>query len=144
MTIKSTMTQGTSEIVHLPRVFKDHRGSLDVLEIGKELPYPIERLFFVSNVPGGTMRANHAHRTTDELLHITRGHCRLTLDNGRERRSMILDPTSGFVHVRAMTWTILDEFAPDTHLMVAASNTYDPTQYIEDYDMFLRLARDVV
>lgn len=134
---------GFLELAHMPRVFKDHRGRLDVLETGKELPYPIERLFFISDVPGGTMRANHAHRTTGELLHVTRGTCRLTLDDGWQRHSMILDSTSGFVQVKAMTWIILDEFAANTHLMVAASNAYDPTMYIEDYDVFLRLARDV-
>lgn len=126
----------------MPRVYEDHRGRLDVLEMGKELPYPIERLFFISDVPGGTIRANHAHRTTDELLHVTQGRCRLTLDDGWHRQSIIMDSTSGFIQVKAMTWIILDEFTPHTHLMVAASNAYDPTMYIDDYDVFLRLARD--
>lgn len=120
-------------------VIKDARGTLVAAENGPELPFSIERLFFV--VGANATRGFHAHHKLHELLVCAAGSCRVTTDDGTTRDEYVLDrPDQGF-HLKPLTWIELDDFSNDCVLVVLASAAFEEADYIRDYDAFLAAVR---
>ncbi|GLW96929.1 WxcM-like domain-containing protein [Microtetraspora sp. NBRC 16547] len=130
--------------LHELRVMKDPRGELSVGEFERELPFVPKRYFLVSNVPGGEVRGEHAHRHCEQFLICVRGSCGVLLDDGRNRREITLDRSSQGVHMPAMIWGTQYRYSPDAVLLVFASHYYDPDDYIRTYDEFQKIVSEVV
>lgn len=117
--------------------FDDHRGSLVVGELNKQLPFSVERFFFVSHVPEGEPRGIHAHKECHQLLVCVAGSVKAMVDDGETRTVVVLDrPTLG-LHMSPLTWGAQYDYSPDAVLLVLASHPYDADDYIHDYDEFL-------
>ncbi|MEU7861912.1 WxcM-like domain-containing protein [Nonomuraea sp. NPDC049141] len=125
--------------LHELRIAKDLRGELSVGEFERELPFTPVRYFLVFNVPSQEVRGEHAHRLCEQFLICVRGSCRVLLDDGRNRREVILDRPSRGVHMPAMIWGTQYRYSPDAVLLVFASHYYDPQDYIRSYDEFQQL-----
>jgi UDP-2-acetamido-3-amino-2,3-dideoxy-glucuronate N-acetyltransferase len=124
----------------LPR-YEDHRGALTVAEIRQHIPFAIERLFLVYDVPGTDVRGEHAHRKLHQFLICARGSCSVLVDDGEHRHEYLLDsPTCG-LYVPPMIWSVQHRHSRDALLLVLASAPYDPADYIRDYDTFRQLVR---
>lgn len=119
--------------------FDDHRGSLVVGELNKQLPFTAERFFFVSHVPEGEPRGIHAHKKCHQFLVCVAGSVKAMVDDGETRTVVTLDrPTKG-LHMPPMTWGAQYDYSEDAVLLVLASHVYDADDYIHDYDEFLEL-----
>ena len=117
--------------------FDDHRGSLVVGELDKQLPFVVERFFFVSKVPEGEPRGIHAHKECHQFLVCVAGSVKAMVDNGQTRSVVTLDrPTLG-LHMPPLTWGAQYDYSPDAVLLVLASHPYDAEDYIHDYDEFM-------
>ncbi|WP_296615877.1 WxcM-like domain-containing protein [Sphingomonas sp.] len=117
--------------------FVDPRGSLVPLEAGKGVPFTPQRLFLVNDVPGNSIRGEHAHRACEQFLIAAHGALAVSIDDGATRAEIRLDdPTIG-LYLAPMTWGTQYDFTPDGVLLVAASHTYDADDYIRDYDLFI-------
>ena len=117
--------------------FDDHRGSLVVGELNKQLPFSVERFFFVSHVPEGEPRGIHAHKECHQFLVCVAGSVKAMVDDGETRTVVLLDrPTLG-LHMPPLTWGAQYDYSPDAVLLVLASHHYDADDYIHDYDEFL-------
>lgn len=122
-------------IERLPH-FVDPRGSLVPLESGKGVPFIPRRLFLVHNVPGDSIRGEHAHRGCEQFLIAAHGALSVSIDDGTTRAEIRLkDPTVG-LYLAPMTWGTQHDFSPDGVLLVAASHPYDAGDYIRDHDLF--------
>ncbi len=119
----------------------DSRGKLTVIESGVQVPFRIQRAFFIYDLPPNAQRGGHAHRACHEFIVILNGHARVDLDDGGEQWHQVLTGPHEGVHVKPMTWLGLRDFAPGTICAVFASEIYDPGDYIRDYDVFLREVR---
>lgn len=116
--------------------FDDHRGSLIVGELNKQLPFSAERFFFVSQVPEGEPRGIHAHKQCHQFLVCVSGSVKAMVDNGETRTVVTLDrPTLG-LHMPPMTWGAQYDYSEDAVLLVLASHVYDAKDYIHDYEEF--------
>lgn len=108
--------------------FTDQRGNLTVIE--KVLPFAIKRAFFIYGVDA-SKRGGHRHATTVQAALCIKGSCRIYCDNGEEESYYHLDSPSKCLLIDPEDWHIMDQFTPDTILMVFAS-----THYIEDDYIF--------
>ncbi len=122
-------------------VITDLRGSISVGELGKNLPFPPKRYFTVFDVPTREVRGEHAHRTCHQFLVCVCGQINLVVDNGRCREELVLDSPSVGVHIPPMVWAVQYRYSPEAVLLVLASETYDATDYIRDYEEFQRACR---
>lgn len=132
------------QVYRLPLVL-DMRGNLSVAEFDKHLPFTPKRYFVVFDVPSEKVRGEHAHKTLHEFLVCVKGSCSLVADDGQNRDEFILNKPNIGVHVSPMTWITQYKYSCDAVLLVLASENYDPSDYIRDYDEYLRLvaARNV-
>lgn len=126
----------------LPRVI-DLRGALSFGEIDAHIPFKPERFFIVYDVPSEEVRGEHAHRACHQFLVCVKGSCTIVLDDGHVRDQIKLEsPTLG-LHIPPMVWGIQYRFSADAVLLVLASDTYDASDYIRNYDEFLSLVSEL-
>jgi UDP-2-acetamido-3-amino-2,3-dideoxy-glucuronate N-acetyltransferase len=134
------MVGGDPQRLELPSL-ADSRGELVVAEVGRELPFVPRRFFCISGVPAGETRGNHAHRAQTQLLVCLSGSCEVELDDGAASRRMILRGPRQSVLVPPLVWTVQGAFSPDAVLLVVASHSYEPADYIRDRGVFEQVAR---
>ena len=118
----------------------DDRGSLIALETAREIPFPIERVYFVFETRLGVDRGFHAHKSLEQWAICVSGACTMTMDDGRERRSVRLDSPQKGLYIGRGIWREMSDFSPDAVLMVIASTRYDEADYIRSYEDFLDYA----
>lgn len=119
----------------------DSRGSLVALEGGKTIPFDIQRVYYLFGTQAGIARGFHAHKKLQQVAVCVTGHCRMVLDDGEKREEVRLDsPTSGLL-IGNMVWREMHDFSPDCVLLVLASEHYDESDYIRDYENFIRLIK---
>lgn len=124
-----------STLYRLPRV-RDMRGSLSALEFGQHVPFEVRRAFMVFDVPNREVRGEHAHWKCAQFLICVRGSCSVVVDDGSNRREVLLDQPDLGLLLPPLTWGIQYKYSPDALLLVFASEHYDASDYIRDYDEF--------
>ena len=117
----------------------DSRGSLVALEGNKTVPFDIKRVYYMFYTASGVSRGFHAHEHLQQVAVCVIGKCRMVLDNGKQREEAWLDsPIKGLV-INDLIWREMHDFSSDCVLLVLASQHYDETDYIRDYDEFLKV-----
>lgn len=122
-------------IVELPKI-SDPRGNLTFVEGNRHVPFPIERVYYLYDVPGGAERGGHAHKGLSQLIIAMSGSFDVILDDGREQRRHHLNRSYVGLYVCPMIWRELDNFSSGSVCMVLASNRYDESDYYRDYAEF--------
>lgn len=119
-------------------VHGDHQGRLVALEKGRGCPFEIKRVYYIWNTLAHSIRGKHAHRRLEQIIVCLSGSCDFILDNGTERETVHLsDPAQG-LYIKHNIWREFTNFSKDCVVMVLASECYDETDYIRDYDLFLK------
>lgn len=116
----------------------DARGALIALEQDKNIPFKIKRVYYMFDTKEGVSRGYHAHKELKQVAIAVRGSCRFILDNGKERKSVILDNPQQGLLIDSCVWREMHEFSSDCVLMVLANSFYDEGDYIRDYEKFLQ------
>ena len=115
----------------------DDRGQLVALEQLKDIPFDIKRVYYMYDTTPGVTRGKHAHKCLQQILICVHGSCKILLDNGFEKEVVILDKPNEGLYISNDLWREMYDFTPDAVLMVLASELYDESDYIRDYDQFL-------
>lgn len=116
----------------------DERGSLVALESEKNVPFEIKRVYYIFGTKEGVARGYHAHRNLKQVAVCVTGSCRFVLDDGMHREEIFLNsPTTGLI-IEDMVWREMHDFSADCVLMVLADQHYDESDYIRDYESFVR------
>jgi acetyltransferase-like isoleucine patch superfamily enzyme/dTDP-4-dehydrorhamnose 3,5-epimerase-like enzyme len=123
-------------LVRSPTV-EDLRGNLSAREVGRDLPFTPVRCFAVFDVPSKEVRGEHAHRRCEQFLVCLRGSMAVVCDDGERRQELTLDSPEIGLYLPPMVWATQYRYSRDAVLLVLASDTYDPDDYIRDYDQFL-------
>ncbi|CAK1706064.1 sugar 3,4-ketoisomerase [Vibrio crassostreae] len=116
----------------------DERGSLVSLEDKKNIPFAIERVYYLYNTKGDVRRGFHAHKKLKQLAVVLKGSCRFLLDDGKERIDFLLDNPEQGLFIESFVWREMYDFSDDCVLLVLADSFYDEADYIRDYDQFLK------
>lgn len=125
------------EIIELPKI-ADPRGNLTVAEQMKNVPFDIKRVYWTYDVPGGESRGGHAHKALCQLIVAMSGSFTVTLDNGWERKTVLLNhPWQGLL-IKPGLWRTLDDFSSGAVCMVIASELFDLDDYIYEYEDFIK------
>jgi hypothetical protein len=112
-------------------------GNLTFVEGQNHVPFPIARIYYLYDVPGGATRGGHAHRSLQQLLIATSGSFEVILDDGCEKKTVTLNRSYVGLLLTPMIWRELVNFSSGSVCMVLASDVYDEDDYFRDYDEFL-------
>jgi UDP-2-acetamido-3-amino-2,3-dideoxy-glucuronate N-acetyltransferase len=136
--VRDSSPLGEAMVFRIPGA-KDLRGSLSFGEVHRQVPFEVKRYFLVFDVPSEHVRGEHAHRALQQFLVCVAGRCNVVIDDGVSRHEVVLDSPSKGVYIPPMVWATQYKFTRDAVLLVLASEYYDASEYIRDYDDFLAL-----
>ena len=116
----------------------DERGHLVALEEMIDVPFEINRVYYMFDTRPGIVRGMHAHKSLEQLLVCVHGRVTVLLDDGSEKKEVVLDNPYEGLYIANNMWREMRDFSEGAVLMVFASKYYDEGDYIRDYDEFLR------
>ena len=124
-------------IIELPKI-SNPQGNLTFVESNNHIPFDINRVYYVYDVPGGAERGGHAHKELHQLIIAMSGSFDITLDDGKNKKKFHLARSYYGLYVCPMIWREIDNFSSNSVLMVLASNKYTEEDYYRNYDDFMR------
>jgi len=124
-------------MIELPRI-NDPRGNLSFLEGDAHIPFPIRRVFYLYDVPGGAMRAGHANRACHQFLIAISGSFDVVLDDGHRQETFRLNRSYYGLHIPPLTWREIHNFSSGAVCLAIASEPYAEADYYRDYDAFFK------
>jgi dTDP-4-dehydrorhamnose 3,5-epimerase-like enzyme len=123
------------KLIELP-VIHDPDGNLTFVEESRHAPFEIARVFYMYDVPGGATRGGHAHKELQQLIVAMSGSFEVVLDDGSERKTVLLNRSYHGLYLPPMVWRELVNFSSGSVCMVLASAYFDEADYYRDYDEF--------
>ncbi len=129
------------KIIELSRHF-DPRGNLSVIEEFKDIPFKIERTYWIYDVPGGESRGGHAYRKNEEFIVALSGSFEVILDDGVVKKTFSLNRSYYGLYVPKGVWREMVNFSTNSLALVLASTKYDEQDYIWEYDEFKSLVNN--
>jgi hypothetical protein len=127
---------GTWQVIDLP-VVREARGNLAVIEAEQHIPFGIDRVYYLFDVPTDSSRAGHAHKELQQLIVSISGSFKIHLDNGTTKETLTLDkPWRGLV-LNSMVWREIDGFSSGCVCLVLASQHYTEADYYREYADFI-------
>lgn len=122
-------------------VHTDERGRLVAVEEFKDIPFDIKRVYYIFDTTDDVTRGQHAHKDLEQILICLNGSCKVLLDNGEEKETVILEKPEEGLYIPNNMWREIYNFKPGTILLVLASRPYDSDDYIRTYEDFLNLLK---
>ena len=119
----------------------DDRGQLVALEEFKDIPFKIKRVYYMYDTVTDVRRGFHAHKALEQILICIHGSCKILLDNGHEKKVIPLEKPYEGLYVANNMWREMYDFSPDAVLLVLASELYDESDYIRNYEDFLAFVK---
>ena len=139
--MKRNSTVYDCTIIELDKHHSDRKGNITVVENNKDIPFEVRRTYYLYDVPGGESRGAHAHKELSQLIVAAGGSFTVTLDDGKVKRSFLLNrPYQGLLIVPGI-WRDLMDFSSGSVCLVLASHEYDEADYIRNYNDFLKFKR---
>lgn len=128
-------------IIELTKI-SDPRGNLSVVEEMKDIPFKIERTYWIYDVPGGEARGGHAYRENEEFIIALSGSFDVILDDGKKKQTFHLNRSYYGLYVPKGIWREMDNFSTNSLALVLASTKFDENDYIRDYGVFKNLMKE--
>lgn len=129
------------KIINLPKIL-DKRGNLSFFEHPNQLPFQIERTYWIYDVPGGDTRGSHAFKEQQEFIIALSGSFDVVIHDGKEEKSFSLNRSYYGLYVPKMYWRKLENFSTNSLALIVSDKTYNETDYIRDFDEFKKLANE--
>ena len=124
------------QLIDLPDL-SDHRGGLVALESSQSIPFELKRIYYIFKTADGQARGFHAHKNLKQVAICLHGSCKFILDNGFQKEEVVLSsPTKGLL-IESLMWREMHDFSKDCVLLIVASEHYNESDYIRNYDEFL-------
>jgi hypothetical protein len=122
-------------LIELP-INHDYRGNLTFVQSKGLIPFELQRVYWLYDVPGGESRAGHALKTTQQFLVAASGSFNVHLDDGRNKRSVFLNRSYVGLYIPPFIWRVIDDFSSGAVCLSIVSTLYDPDDYFRDYNDF--------
>lgn len=130
------MTIEQCRLIELPKI-SDPRGNLSFIEGGQHIPFDIKRVYYLYDVPGGSDRGSHAHKTLHQFIVAMSGSFDVVLDDGHAQKRIHLNRSHYGLYVCPMMWRYLDNFSSGAVCLVLASAHFNENDYIRGHAEFL-------
>lgn len=124
-------------IIELNKI-PNRAGNITVVEGNTSVPFDINRIYYLYDVPGEEERGGHAHKELYQLIIAASGSFTIKLDDGKTKRSFFLNHPNKALLVIPGIWRELNDFSSGSVCLVLASMLYDANDYIRDYSEFLK------
>lgn len=131
------MSLKETKIINLPKI-EDPRGNLSIIEEEKNIPFKIERTYWIYDVPGGQIRGGHAFKEQQEFIVALSGSFDVVVDDGKEKKIFSLNRSYYGLFIPAGLWRQMENFSTNSLAMVLSSTEFSEDDYIRDYDEFLK------
>lgn len=128
-------------VIEYKQHHSDRKGNITVIENGQDLPFDVNRVYYLYDVPGGESRGAHAHKECHQFLVAASGSFEVALDDGNYKRQVSLNRANVGLHIPPRVWASELNFSSGAICLVLASHPYDETDYIRDYNEFLKYVR---
>lgn len=125
----------TIKLINFP-VVEDTRGNLAFIQ-NDILPFEFRRIYYLFDVPSTAFRGGHSHNNQHEILIALSGSFEVVLDDGLEKRTILLNKPNIGLHITTGIWRELQNFSSGSICLVIASDVFDESDYIRDYNEFL-------
>ena len=126
------------KVIELPKNHRD-KGNITAVNSLIEVPFSVNRIYYLYDVPGGESRGGHAHKELQQVIIAVSGSFDLIIDDGKNKKTFNLNrPHSGVLMPKGL-WRELDNFSSGSICLVLASLKYDEEDYIRNYEDFLKL-----
>lgn len=135
------MKMNEARIIDLPK-FIDRRGNLSIVEEYKNIPFKIERTYWIYDVPGGEIRGGHAYKNNQEFIIALSGSFDVCLDDGYESKVFSLNRCYYGLYVPKGLWRQMQNFSTNSLALVLASTSYDKNDYIYSYEKFKKMKNE--
>jgi len=129
------MSIADCRLIDLPRI-TDPQGNLTFIQSKEQVPFAIERVYYIYDIPGGSKRGGHAHKGLHQLIVPLSGSFDIMIDDGRATTTFHLNRPFRGLYVCPLIWREIDNFSSGSVCMVVASNAYDEDDYYRDYKDF--------
>ena len=130
------MTVFDCSIVELPK-FEDRAGNLTPVYGSINIPFDVKRVFYSYDIPGGEARGAHAHKECHQLLVAASGSFEVVLDDGVNKRTLLLNRPFLGLHIPPGIWAMEQGFSSGSICLVLASHVYEEEDYIREYEEFV-------
>lgn len=127
------------KLIELPKI-SDPRGNLTFIENNKQIPFDIQRVYYLYDVPGGAERGGHAHKELEQLIIASSGSFDVVLNDGEQQKRFHLNRPYFGLYICPYIWRELDNFSSGSVCTVLASRLYEEEDYFREYQDYL-LAR---
>ena len=129
------MTIEKCKIIYLPKI-SNEKGNLTFIQGGHEIPFEIKRSYYLYDVPGGSTRGSHAHIKLEQFIVAISGSFDIVLNDGKNEKIFHMNRSYYGLYLSPLMWRTLDNFSSGSVCMVLASEIYDESDYIRDYNKF--------
>lgn len=133
-------TVADCRIIPLPRIHMP-QGNITPVHNSREIPFDVARVFYLYDVPGGESRGGHAHRQLQQFIVSVMGAFDVILDDAATRTRVTLNRAYQGLYVPPMIWAEVVGFSSGAVSLVMASLPYDESDYLRDYDDYIREKR---
>lgn len=116
---------------------KNRAGNITPVQNGENIPFDVSRIFYLYDIPGGEDRGAHAHKTCHQFLVAVSGSFEIEMDDGKNKRTVTLNRPYFGLHIPPGIWAAEKGFSSGAICLVLASEKYDETDYIRDYNEFI-------
>ncbi len=120
------------------KVFGDERGKLISIEGNRTIPFDIKRVYWIFDTVPNQDRGKHAHKNMEQIIVAMDGSCDFILDDGKTREKVVLNRPDIALYIGKNMWREMKNFSYGCKLMVLASDYYDESEYIRNYDDFIK------
>lgn len=125
-----------AHIINLPKIL-DERGNLSFFQNEQHVPFMIQRVYWIYDVPGGEIRGGHAYREMQEFIIALSGSFDVVLFDGIEEKKFTLNRSYYGLYIPKMIWRSMENFSTNALAFVASDSFYNEKEYIRDKDMFI-------
>ena len=124
-------------VVELGKI-ENNQGNLTVVQSNLNVPFDIKRVFYLYDIPGGEARGAHAHKQCHQFLVAVSGSFEVVLDDGRTKRTVVLNRPFYGLHIPPGIWAAEQGFSSGSVCLVMASEKFDEEDYVREYETFLK------
>ena len=114
-------------------------GNITVVENGGNIPFDVERIYYLYDIPGGESRGGHAHYKLNQYIIAASGAFDVLLCDGLNKKKFTLNTPSMALNIVPGLWRELDNFSSGSICLILASNKFDENDYVRDYNKFLTI-----
>jgi len=128
-------------IINFKKIGNNDVGFLIALEENREIPFNIRRIYYIYDVPEEIKRGFHAHKKLEQILISMSGSVKIKVDDGNEKKIIELNSPNKGLYIGPGIWREMYDFDKSAVLLVLASEYYNESDYIRDYEEFTKIIK---